>query len=154
MTWLATYPNAELGITDEMLAAYLDREKSRAERIAFSKDRIKNSQDSKAFVAISDNQVVGYGVGMYLDGKPTVGAMYVRPEHQGKGLGSQLMQKVLEWLGNEDIELTVVQYNKKAIKFYQKWGFEIVGEEPEAELRVIAPGIKLPNYVMVRKPSK
>jgi GNAT superfamily N-acetyltransferase len=41
-------------------------------------------------------------------------AIYVLPGHQGKGIGGELMQKGLGFLGSGDIFIDVVSYNHKA----------------------------------------
>jgi len=57
--------------------------------------------------------------------------IYILPEAQGKGVGKILIEKVKE-LAKENhavtISLNVNKYNK-AFSFYQKLGFEIVGQE-------------------------
>lgn len=50
----------------------------------------------------------------------------VRPDHQNKGIGSALLEHVLERFKGEML-LTVRKNNKPAIRLYQKAGFEIVG---------------------------
>ena len=55
-------------------------------------------------------------------------AIYVLPEYQGRGVGRQLMEQGMEWLGsNKDIILDVVSYNDKATAIYEKMGFGEVG---------------------------
>ena len=51
------------------------------------------------------------------------------------GIGSKLMQECINWCKNNDItqiELNVVTNNTRAIKMYQKFGFEILGKIPNA----------------------
>ncbi|MCA9348169.1 GNAT family N-acetyltransferase [Candidatus Saccharibacteria bacterium] len=49
------------------------------------------------------------------------------------GIGSLLLQNTLDWHGtSEDIYLHVVSYNERAIRLYEKYGFEKTGiETPE-----------------------
>lgn len=55
----------------------------------------------------------------------------VRDDWQGKGVGSALLQAVLDladnWLGLRRIELTVHADNQPAIGLYRKFGFEVEG---------------------------
>jgi len=56
---------------------------------------------------------------------------YVHPNWHGQGIAQQLMQRSFELvheLGWSSLWLTVNKQNERANKFYQKWGFEIVGE--------------------------
>lgn len=51
----------------------------------------------------------------------------VHPEWQGKGIGTALMQKALNYArerGKKVVELWVGVGNSKAIRFYKKFGFE------------------------------
>jgi ribosomal protein S18 acetylase RimI-like enzyme len=55
---------------------------------------------------------------------------YVIPEVIGLGYGSALMQACIEEarrMGHKSIWLATWQENKRAIGFYEKWGFRIVG---------------------------
>lgn len=58
---------------------------------------------------------------------------YMMPRWIGKGIAGQLMQACLNtaWGGGYDVVwLGVWQQNPRAIRFYQKWGFNIVGSHP------------------------
>lgn len=57
--------------------------------------------------------------------------MFVHDDHQGQGLGTLLMEAVIElaerWLQLTRIELTVFTDNEHAIHLYKKFGFEVEG---------------------------
>jgi ribosomal protein S18 acetylase RimI-like enzyme len=60
-----------------------------------------------------------------------VARFYVLAEHHGAGLAHRLMDQVLTRaaeVGADVAWLGVWQRNPRAISFYRKWGFEIVGE--------------------------
>ena len=65
--------------------------------------------------------------------------MTVRKDWQGKGVGSALMQALLEladgWLNVLRIELTVYTDNERAIALYRKFGFEVEGTHKAYALR-------------------
>lgn len=53
----------------------------------------------------------------------------------GKGIGSALMQELIECaevMGYEQIELEVVEENQTAIHLYEKYGFVVTGRYPNA----------------------
>lgn len=60
--------------------------------------------------------------------------IYVSPNYAGQGIGSSLLQKVIEAAfeieGVEQIELGVVSNNLQAIRLYEKFGFKIYGVQP------------------------
>jgi ribosomal protein S18 acetylase RimI-like enzyme len=56
--------------------------------------------------------------------------LYVLPEGIGRGIGARLMQECIETAAGRGLEtlwLGVWEHNHRAIRFYQKWGFEEVG---------------------------
>jgi ribosomal protein S18 acetylase RimI-like enzyme len=77
-------------------------------------------------------------------------AIYVLPGHQGKGIGGELMQKGLGFLGSGDIFIDVVSYNHKAISFYEKFGFRKTGKEFTNEMFRFPSGAILPEIEMVK----
>ncbi|ALM75462.1 GNAT family N-acetyltransferase [Thermococcus barophilus] len=89
------------------------------------------------FIAKIGDEIVGFIVcdrdwfSKY-EGK-VVGAIHefvVDKWYQGKSIGKKLMEKCLCYLSkyNDRIELWVGEKNKKAIKFYEKYGFRVVGQ--------------------------
>lgn len=55
--------------------------------------------------------------------------MVVHPASQGKGLGSQLLQPILQRASDEGLPCYVSTFTEQAVRFYQKNGFEIVRKE-------------------------
>ena len=57
--------------------------------------------------------------------------MAVRDDCQGKGVGTALLRELIDaadnWLGLKRIELTVYTDNERAIRLYQRFGFQIEG---------------------------
>lgn len=88
-------------------------------------------QGSIYFVALLDGKIIGGG-GIY----PTDGLdpdtcelvkMYLLPEARGLGLGRTLIQKCLEFAkdaGYEKVYLESMPELKKALKVYERYGFE------------------------------
>lgn len=121
-------------------------------RVAIAEDNINNNQDKALFVAKMDGKVVSFTFPkIEYEGKRRLGALYIAKQAQGLGIGLALMQKALEWHGDNDVYLLVVSYNKRAITFYEHHGFVKTGVETPAEFDE-KNGIKLlPETEMVHK---
>jgi len=91
--------------------------------------------DFRAFVACVGVEPVGH-IGLAIATNPrrrhsaSVG-MAVRDDHAGAGLGDSMMRAVLDladnWLALRRIELTVFADNDRAIRLYERTGFEVEG---------------------------
>ena len=95
---------------------------------------------STFLIAESQEEVVGYARLVYGPAPPVVRArnpveiarFYSIKEWIGKGVGPRLMQACLskaEMHGCDVIWLDVWELNPRAIAFYRKWGFAIVGAQ-------------------------
>jgi len=148
--WLATYPNQAAGITAQDL---LLKDFDSPQRIRAIEHRHAHQTTKRTWVAkLSTGQVVGFA-GASSDEPKEILAMYVDPDFQGQGIGHQLMQTALDWLGpSSEIELHVVAYNDKAIKFYQGFGFIATGAT-ESLAGALPNGKILPEIKMVKTPA-
>ncbi|PYK17755.1 MAG: GNAT family N-acetyltransferase [Verrucomicrobia bacterium] len=95
----------------------------------------KSGDGDHILVAVIDGEVVGV-IGLHTSSRPRVNhraeiGMMVRDDWQGKGIGTAMMQAVVDladrWLNLTRIELTVFTDNETAIALYRKFGFEIEG---------------------------
>ena len=157
-TWLDVYPKIVDDVTPQMVKHRFEEEKgglkARAERFAAT----ANEADPAVFVAEHEGQVVGFAIATKLSegaNSHQINALYVLPSHQHHGLGSQLMQTALEWLGAavNPVQLHVVETNQQALGFYQKFGFEVTKKMPRADSTVFTSGIHMPRLEMVRPPT-
>lgn len=153
-TWLATYPNEEHGITKEDILAKDMGNPSRIERWKRGIEYAATRGDRQVFAAKRGSEVLGY---CFVFRKPSgegyIGALYLRPSEHGKGIGRQLMEASLTWLGDECIiSLGVAIYNKAAIALYKKLGFEM-SDEPPDPIPPLPSGAQMPIVKMVR-PAK
>ena len=95
------------------------------------------------FVAVDrQNEIVGYvtyffsyytwiGKSLYMDD------LYVRPEFRSTGIGTMLINRVIEFAKTENcrkLRWQVSEWNKPAIEFYRKLGAEIDGTEQNCDL--------------------
>lgn len=79
--------------------------------------------------------------GSYIGTGYQLRGMAALPEHQMKGLGTQLMNYALDYLKRQQADYIWCNARKTAIGFYRKFKFEIVSDEFES------PGIG-PHYAM------
>ena len=90
-------------------------------------------------LAMLSEQVIGYAkVSQCKAPVPVIGSnpieldrIYIDLAYSNRGYGSQLLTACTETarqLGGDTLWLGVWDRNERAIRFYQQWGFEIVGE--------------------------
>ena len=53
--------------------------------------------------------------------------MFVDPEHQGKGIATELITKSMEELSKEGYTFGLEAQDEKNVAFYKKLGFEEIG---------------------------
>ena len=103
------------------------------------------------FVARSHHKVVGFAASVIQDdGQRRIGAIYVLPEMQGKGIGGSLLKKAIEWHGRSaDIFLHVAAYNQHAIDFYKANGFKTTDKSVRDEDAQSGGAKEIPEIEMV-----
>lgn len=105
------------------------------EKMINSVERMKTEKDFFRGFTIKDenNLILGYvtfffayytwvGKSLYMDD------LYIREEHRGKGLGTQLIKKVISFAKEtncQKLRWQVSNWNKSAIKFYKSLGAQI-----------------------------
>jgi GNAT superfamily N-acetyltransferase len=126
-TWLETYPNKEAGITREDLEA---KGFDSVEKTKKWREAIEGQNESKQiYVAKENGRVIGFCVAGRKEDMDEIHAIYLLPNHHGKGVGRKLMEEALNWLGSEKkICLWVAAYNMKTIEFYKRFGFKESGK--------------------------
>ncbi len=157
-TWIDIYPNSDLGITVEDIRTRIEgiNGELTSTKIARWHDTI-NSGERKVFVAKASNKLVGF-VMPFFDANSNqnrIGAIYVLPEAQGKGIGRELLNQALNSIGNDkDIYLHVVSYNQNAINFYTQNGFIKTEKNITDGVAALTNGKHLPEIEMVRPADK
>ena len=150
-TWLATYPNAEVGVTrEDIFAKAFESE----DQIGKWRKAIENQAGPRRlWVAKNERgEVVGYSQGKRGQEVNEIFGLYVLPAYQGEGVGRALFARVIEWLGDDmSIQLSTATYSYAAIKLYESFGFKRTGEVMED--MSFASGTKVPSLTMVR-PAK
>ncbi|HVS49223.1 MAG TPA: GNAT family N-acetyltransferase [Candidatus Dormibacteraeota bacterium] len=89
-------------------------------------------RDRTRFVAIVDGQVVGTvaaGTGEFT-GAAALTALWVDPRFRGQGVGTALIDAVMEWARSEQFDqvlLWVTEVNETAARLYEHHGFTRTG---------------------------
>lgn len=162
-TWLATYPTFIDGLTEEIVKERFQFSETTGlqAHTKIARDKIENpNPNTQLFVHTSEEtgQLDGCVVsGENAEGVKEIRVMYVDPETQGKGVGSQLIKAALEYAGAESnpVMLDVNVKNERAIRFYEKYGFVKLREVPESEVRpyLEEDELYIPEMQMVREPA-
>ena len=99
---------------------------------AYSNEKMDNRfKSSLNLVAENNEEIIGYAFfsGNLSDKDVYLESLYVHPDHQGKGLGKQLLLTGLEKFKNPTtVSLAVYQGNPN-ISFYEREGFKVTGEK-------------------------
>ena len=122
-SWHSTYKGI---IPLEIQEKFLD--------IAYSRVNMKSRlKQSTIFVAEVNRKIVGFANYSPVNsgGSVELGAIYLYPEYQGKGIGTAFLKKGIENLGALEIHLNVERNNNIGTTFYHAKGFEIVSEFEE-----------------------
>jgi GNAT superfamily N-acetyltransferase len=130
-TWLATYPNKEIGITREDIEeSYKDSFTEESDRVVGVARMIRNE---------NNNQLQ---------------TIYVLPEFQGKGIGKMLWAEAKSFCDPaKDIIVQVATYNQNAIEFYKKLGFVDTGKRWSDDKWKMKSGATIPEMELVLKSS-
>jgi [ribosomal protein S18]-alanine N-acetyltransferase len=91
---------------------------------------IEHNENALVAVAEWNGNFAGYLDVWQVVGEGQVNNFGVLPEFRDKGIGSQLMQYMMEWLlenGNLEISLEVRVSNEGAIRLYHRMGFRELG---------------------------
>jgi ribosomal protein S18 acetylase RimI-like enzyme len=147
-TWLDSYINEERGITREQIQAKVDQwNKNGDERIREE----MNKSGAHTWVAKEEDRVVGFTSVLKGVEANTLEALHVLPEYQGQGIGTKLLQKAMEGLGDgKSIRIEVVAYNVRAQKLYKKFGFKVMGEALDDPI-ILPNGKRIPKVLMVKE---
>lgn len=78
----------------------------------------------KIFIAYEQKVKVGYLMTSIHKGIGCIESLYVDPNHRGKSIGDQLMDRGLNWLKNNAIDQIQVSvaYGNDVLPFYEKFG--------------------------------
>ena len=126
-TWLATYASF---VPEADLRAYFDK--------AYTRDELATllvSPHFRGLIVEEHGAPIGYAKVVYVpdEQKCYCSSLYVLPGHQGKGIGSMLLEQAERHavaFGMHEIWLGVMVQNVRTMQWYERIGFVFVREEP------------------------
>ncbi len=150
--WLATYPNAEKGITVEDIEDSYKDDFS-VGKIDSLKELIRSlPENKKRLVAKKGDLIVGACTVIKNDTYNHLRTLYILPEFQNKGIGTKLWNNAQEFLDpKKDTIVQVADYTDDAIRFYKKLGFVDTGKRTPQESGSFKSGATIIDMEMVRK---
>ena len=89
----------------------------------------------KGWVCEIDHDIVGFSiVGLT---QHNIWALFVRPEHEGRGIGKRLHDIMLDWYFNQTKEKVWLgtSPNSRAEVFYRRAGWKDAGKRPNGEIQ-------------------
>lgn len=128
-SWLATYPNKAKNIDYTWVEQRVSRwttPEGLQDSIEHFKD-IFNNPDHYYRIARRGGEVVGLVHGSRINNFQELQALYIDESEYGSGLAQILMEYLENWFDmNLPIILSVADYNARAIRFYEKYGYRII----------------------------
>lgn len=153
-TWLATYPNKEIGVTKEDIKEKFKNRFSQETIQKRTKEILNMTKEQLFLIAKNGDEVIGLCKAEKRESDNQLWAIYVLPSFQRKGVGMMLWEELKKFFEEKnDIIVHVAAYNAQAINFYKKLGFIETGKRfteerykmpisgaiiPEIELRLKA----------------
>jgi len=126
--WLTTYQNDSLGITlKDIESKFTDFD----EEVKKNKKYYLENKDRKHWFAFDKSKLVGYCLAQIEDGVGKINSIYILKKYQHLGIGSKMLKKSLKYMKGVPIEIECAVYNTPTIKFYEKFGFKVIGEKKE-----------------------
>ena len=89
----------------------------------------------KGWVCEVDNAIAGFSIADLKENN--IWALFLRPEHEGKGIGKRLHQLMLEWYFDQTTKTVWLGTapNTRAENFYRRAGWKEVGTHGKGEIK-------------------
>jgi len=86
-------------------------------------------KDSIHLICNINNDVVGTGRLSFVNGVGVISQMAIADEYQYKGVGTEIVNHLLQICVNKNIETVRLSARETAIGFYRNFGFRTIGEK-------------------------
>ena len=147
-SWLATYPNAEYGITVEDIE-YRFKDRLAPDVLAKREERLAHSPAGETtLVARDGGTVVGLCRVVVHEDVNEQQAFYLLPECRRRGIGTRLWKEAQKYTDPSKPSIVyVAPYNTPAIRFYESLGYVATGKRLEGRF-VLKSGAQIPEMEM------
>ena len=119
-TYEAAYVDESIGLTK---ACFSPEVFASGDTQAYLRSKLISTAAQQSWVAVDEGEIVGAVAVETKGSECEMTGFYVLPRYQGRGIGTMLWQKVLEFAGSRAIVLDIYTHNKKTIQLYEHWGF-------------------------------
>lgn len=102
------------------------------ERLLNRAKKYQEDEETNVYVYKEDNEYKGIVVFEIFDSTVTILDIAVNPEHQGKGIGSKLIDFIFNSFNVNNI---TAETDDDAIGFYKKYGFTVAGTKVESDTK-------------------
>ena len=89
----------------------------------------------KGWVCELNEKIIGFAIADLKD--DNIWALFIHPEYEGKGIGKQLHDQMLNWYfqQNKNSVWLSTSPNTRAERFYRKAGWKEIGKLPNGEIK-------------------
>ena len=113
---------ADLEIADKILVAAYQFPMS---RLALIRDYYLRVQPDGWWLAIADNEPVGFGGAVDYGTCTSIGMLSILPEWQRRGIGTALMEHILSWCEVRQSPTQILEAEEGAVSLYERVGFKL-----------------------------
>ena len=92
-------------------------------------------ETGRGWVVEADGEVVAFAIGNATNGN--IWALFVHPEHEGRGYGRRLHDTMVSWLWTKGLQRLwlTTEAGTRAQRFYDAAGWQLTGTTADGELR-------------------
>lgn len=94
------------------------------------------SETGRGWVFEQHRKILGFSIALHKD--PSIWALFVHPDHEGRGIGQALYKAAVDWLWNRGAEKIWLSTGPetRAERFYRERGWRPVGTLENGDLRM------------------
>lgn len=144
LAWEQTYPNEEHGVTLEWVKKRMVN-MTTPEGLKYRRNSIREANTDPARIlyrvvkAKDSSEVYGFLYVTKDEEQAELQAIYLVDDAKGTGAAQDLMDEAVRFIGDLPCVLWTADYNQRAIRFYEKYGFQRISgtDKPHHEILTI-----------------